>query len=224
IFNAVDAMPQGGQITIRTGVQEGQVFIEVEDSGTGMTEETRRHCLEPFYTTKGEKGTGLGLAITYGIVHRHAGIIRINSELNHGTQFRIILPVSETAEHSSTPIPPIPPLKVLVVDDQPDICHVLSCYLEQDAHTVVTAENGCEALEKFRNGHFDVVITDRAMPKMNGDQLASAIKEINPKEPVILLTAFAEHGRFLPNDIDLQFSKPASLHLIREALGKVIAA
>src|SRR5581483_12393687 len=99
IFNAVDAMPQGGQITIRTGVQEGQVFIEVEDSGTGMTEETRRHCLEPFYTTKGEKGTGLGLAITYGIVHRHAGIIRINSELNHGTQFRIILPVSETAEH-----------------------------------------------------------------------------------------------------------------------------
>src|SRR5207244_7407221 len=108
---------------------------------------------------KGENGTGLGLAIIYGTIHRHAGIIRINTELNRGSQFRILLPISEAAEHPISHAPPVPPLKVLVVDDQPDICHVLSCYLEQDAHTVVTAENGCEALEKFRASHFDVVIT-----------------------------------------------------------------
>jgi signal transduction histidine kinase len=226
IFNAVDAMPQGGRIILRTGTREGQAFLEVEDTGTGMTEETRRRCLEPFYTTKGERGTGLGLSITYGIIRRHGGVIRLKSDLNHGTAFTILLPVIEPTDQGKPEDEgevPAQNLRVLVVDDQPDICQVLSRYLEQDAHTVETAENGCVALEKFRSGTFDLVITDRAMPKMNGDQLASAIKEIQPYEPVILMTAFAE-PRVPSRDVDMLLSKPFSLRSLRSAIGRVIAA
>jgi signal transduction histidine kinase len=225
IFNAVDAMPQGGQIKVSTGVDENYAYFTVEDNGTGMTEETRRHCLEPFYSTKGDRGTGLGLAIVYGIVRRHAGLIRINTELNSGTQVTVLLPVATVGEENHPDIAPAMPahsLNVLVVDDQPEIRHVLTSYLEHDAHKVITAENGCDALEKFRNGKFDLVITDRAMPKMNGDQLASAIKEIAPTEPVILLTAFADNAR-QPRDIDLLLSKPASLQMLRRAIAKVTA-
>jgi signal transduction histidine kinase len=226
IFNAVDAMPQGGRIVIRTGVREGQVYLDVEDAGTGMTEETRPRCLEPFYTTKGDRGTGLGLSITYGIIRRHGGVIRLHSELNQGTTFTLLLPMLEAAEKKAEEpraSAATQPLRVLVVDDQPDICHVLSRYLEQDAHTVVTAENGCVALEKFRAGNFDLVITDRAMPKMNGDQLASAIKEIKPFEPVILMTAFAE-PKSPSRDVDILLNKPFSLGSLRTAIGKAVVA
>ena len=115
-------------------------------------------------------------------------------------------------------------LRVLVVDDQPDVCHVLRHYLERDSHKVETAADGCEALEKFRGADFDVVITDRAMPKMNGTQLASAIKGMFPGEPVILRTAYSEEPDNISPDIDVQIDKPASLHKIRQAIRKVMAA
>jgi len=222
VFNAVDAMPQGGLIKLRTGVEEEMVFVEVEDSGTGMTEETRRHCLEPFYTTKGDRGTGLGLAIIYGIVRRHNGFIRINSEVNRGTQFTVLLPVGspvETNAEASRTLIPIRPLNILVVDDQREIRQVLAKYLEQDMHVVTTAENGCEALEKFQAGRFDLVLVDRVMPKLSGDQLATAIKAIDPRIPVVVLTAFAEDTSTA--DVDLLLSKPASLRRIRETVEQI---
>ncbi|MGB8356896.1 MAG: response regulator [Chthoniobacteraceae bacterium] len=249
IFNAVDAMPQGGQIVIRTGLEEDRVFFEVEDAGTGMTEETRRHCLEPFFTTKGDHGTGLGLSTTYGIVRRHEGIIRLDSQVNHGSRFTILLPIGKSVENTgavpsenATPATgqatgaeskphidsaadqPASPLRVLVVDDQPDICNVMRSYLEKDAHTVETASDGCEALEKFQKERFDIVITDRAMPRMNGDQLAVAIKQIAPSEKIILLTAYSAPTETFSPDIDLLIDKPPSLQKIRQAINRVMAA
>lgn len=224
IFNAVDALPKGGTIIVRTGSEDGFSFFEVEDNGIGMTEETRRHCLEPFYTTKGEHGTGLGLAITYGIVRRHRGLIRVNSELNEGTQFSVLLPVSETREDNAEEPEGEPfsyPLNVLVVDDQPSICQLLSSSLRQDSHTVVMAGDGREGLEKFQAGQFDVVITDRVMPRMNGEQLASKIKALSPNQPVILLTGCMEEMS-VPEHVDLLIRKPTSMHDIREALSKVV--
>ncbi|MDP9291471.1 MAG: response regulator [Verrucomicrobiota bacterium] len=224
IFNAVDAMPKGGQLTLRTGMDDGCIFFQVEDTGEGMTEATRLQCLEPFFTTKGEMGTGLGLAISYGIVRRHEGNIEIESEVGRGTKITILLPASKPAEQDPEPMLSEVPhsLSVLVVDDQPEIRDVLSRYLECDSHRVVTAQDGCDGLARFREGAFDVVITDRVMPEMNGDQLATAIKAINPDEPVILLTGFAEQsGR--ASDADLFLSKPASLRMIRDAIGKAVA-
>jgi signal transduction histidine kinase len=224
IFNSVDALPKGGAITLRTGVEEKFAFFEVEDSGVGMTEEIRRHCLEPFYTTKGDRGTGLGLAITYGIVRRHRGIIRVNSEVDQGTQFSILLPLNETQEETVAEPEGEPfsyPLNVLVVDDQPSICQLLSSSLRHDSHTVELAADGREGLEKFRAGHFDVVITDRVMPRMNGEQLASKIKAISPHQPVILLTGCMEDIA-LPEHVDLLIRKPTSMHDIRQAIHKVV--
>ncbi|HZI89764.1 MAG TPA: two-component regulator propeller domain-containing protein, partial [Candidatus Polarisedimenticolia bacterium] len=122
IFNAVDAMPQGGTITLRSRVREGWIVIEVADTGTGMTEEVRARCLEPFFTTKGEEGTGLGLPMVYGIVGRHGGTIEIDSAPGRGTTFRALLPVEASLAGQETPIafrapPPVPPLRVLVVED-----------------------------------------------------------------------------------------------------------
>ena len=128
IFNAVDAMPRGGSIRFETRHQCGVVQVKVTDTGIGMTEDTRQHCLEPFYTTKGDGGSGLGLAMSYGIIRRHNGTIAIESRLNHGTTFIIQMPVPDG------PIVPVPrrrdervsPLRVLVVDDHPGIREIVS--------------------------------------------------------------------------------------------------
>jgi len=226
LFNAVDAMPRGGQIVVRTFVEEDTVVAEVEDSGVGMTEETRRHCLEPFYTTKGETGTGLGLALVYGVVHRHGGVIRINTALSQGTQISLALPMAKVAldgESVDRELIPEHFLKVLVVDDQQEICDLMKSYLELDFHFVVTATCGEDALEKFRRDSFDLVITDLVMPGTSGAELARAIKEIKPEEPVILFTAFLGPHEEPPKFVDLLLSKPASLSRIREAISTAMA-
>jgi signal transduction histidine kinase len=228
IFNAVDAMPRGGRILFRTREERGRVRLEVTDTGTGMTEETRRSCLEPFYTTKGERGSGLGLAVSYGIIRRHGGTIEIDTKLGEGTTFAICLPVLDTTTFTPVVVGPgkMPrSLRVLVVDDHPEIREIVSAYLAEDRHIVETAANASEALEKFYASPFDLVITDRAMPEMNGDQLAVAIKEIRPREPVILLTGFAdlmnETGQRAEN-VDLVVSKPARLDDLRRAIIEVM--
>lgn len=226
IFNAVDAMPQGGQIIIRTRQEDAEVVLEVEDSGTGMTPETQIRCLEPFYSTKGVRGTGLGLAITYGIIQRHGGTIRIRSELNKGTCFRVGLPLPlpglPEALAAIVALPIQQHLRVLVVDDDPIVSELLSRYLEEDQHSVTTAATGCEALEKFNAGEFDLVITDRVMPKMSGDQLAIAIRDQKPAKPIILITGF--EGVTAPVEADLLVSKPATIATLRNAISRAMGA
>ncbi|MDP9003571.1 MAG: HAMP domain-containing histidine kinase [Verrucomicrobiota bacterium] len=95
IFNAVDAMPEGGRISLETSIEEDDAVIRVRDTGTGMTESVRQRCLEPFFSTKGERGTGLGLSMVYGIVERHRGKLEIESVAGHGTTFVIRLPSAE---------------------------------------------------------------------------------------------------------------------------------
>ncbi|MEP7015666.1 MAG: ATP-binding protein, partial [Verrucomicrobiota bacterium] len=106
IFNAADAMPDGGTVTVRTWVEAQEALIEVSDTGSGMTAETRARCLDPFFSTKGDKGTGLGLAMVFGIVKRHQGTLDIETELGRGTTFRIRLPLSDTPVQPATLVPP----------------------------------------------------------------------------------------------------------------------
>ncbi len=226
IFNAVDAMPKGGQLSFRTRANKKRVRLDVSDTGTGMTEETLRSCLEPFFTTKKNRGSGLGLAMSYGIIRRHGGTIAIKSKLNKGTTFTIQLPVWKDAIPAAHPEVnrTMRPLSILVVDDHAAICEIVSAYLAEDRHTVETAASAREALEKFRTLHFDLVITDRAMPEMNGDELAASIKEIEPGKPIIMLTGFAdlinETGERSEN-VDLVLSKPARLDELRRAILEV---
>jgi len=204
VFNAVDAMPEGGTITLRTRRDAEHVALEVVDTGTGMDEATRDRCLEPFFTTKGERGTGLGLAMVHGIARRHEGTIELDTAPGRGTTVRLLFPVPHAiavdrdAEDGAAEVRP---LQILCIDDEPPLRDLLAEMLEADGHTVVAAESGEAGLRAFaaasaRGGGFDVVITDLGMPGMDGREVARALKAESPDTPVILLTGWgARVGR-----------------------------
>ena len=228
VFNAIDAIPKRGTITIRTEVMGRWLVVTVTDDGLGMTEEVHARCLEPFFSTKSMEGTGLGLGSVYGIVRRHDGEIEIQTEQGRGTSVAISLPLERASRPPDAPKPPRPALaalRILVVEDEPLVREVLSVYLQEDQHEVALAENGRLGLEKFiAEGPFDLVMTDRAMPEMNGDALAAEIKKLNPQQPLILLTGFGDlmtEAGEQPTGVDLVVSKPFTLATLRSAMAKV---
>ena len=226
IFNSIDAIPKRGTITIQTEVQGRWLVITVKDDGIGMSEEVKARCLEPFYSTKDDQGTGLGLGSVYGIVRRHEGEVDIQSEVGRGTSISVSLPLDKKARPPEAPKPASVPgatLRILVVEDEPLVREVISVYLDEDKHQVTTAENGREGLEKFKAGTFDLVMTDRAMPEMNGDQLAAEIKKLRPDQHIILLTGFGDlmaGAGEQPPGVDLVVSKPFTLATLRNAIVK----
>jgi PAS domain S-box-containing protein len=239
IFNAVDSMPSGGTLTLRTRVEEhsessskvhDDLVTEVADSGVGMDEETRRRCLEPFYTTKGERGTGLGLAMVYGVVQRHSADLEIESTPGKGTTVRLsfAVPVEVADDHGQPETPRAGPtrLRILVVDDDPLIIRVLCETLESDGHDVITANGGQAGIDAFcaaqgRGKPFSIVITDLGMPHVDGRRVASFVKGASDSTPVILLTGWGQRllaeGE-VPPDVDRVLSKPPKLRDLREAL------
>jgi CheY-like chemotaxis protein/anti-sigma regulatory factor (Ser/Thr protein kinase) len=225
IFNAVDAMPDGGKIVLRVRPEETGVLVEVQDSGTGMSEEVRQRCLEPFFTTKGDKGTGLGLAMVYGIAQRHHATLQLESAIGQGTTFRFRFAKEERppGQGEDVPVYLSHPLNILVVDDQPFICEIMEQYLAQDCHQAEAFTSGEEALARLRQKKFDLVITDLAMPDLTGGQLALAAREIDPQLRIILLTGFGRDER--PEEgseaIDLVLGKPVTLEALRHALAEV---
>ncbi len=224
IFNAVDAMPEGGTITLRTETRDGKVQIEVADTGTGMTEEVRQRCLEPFFTTKGERGTGLGLAMAFGIVRRHEGTLAIESEPGLGTTFRLTLPCQHAANpaQDEARLTLDRSLRVLVVDDEANTREVVSGYLRGDGHRVKTAVDGKEALAYVMTEDFDLVITDHGMPGMDGMQLAGAVRRVDATKSVILLTGFALGTEQQPSSIDFVLKKPLVPEELRSALRQLV--
>jgi len=243
ILNAVDAVQRTGTITIHTSVNRltggalpGEVVLEVEDDGMGMDPETRRRCLEPFFSTKGARGTGLGLAMVYGIMERHDGRIDIVSARGEGTRMRLIFPAS-TAPSAATDAPvlgdePLPELKILFVDDEPLLRQLVRDLLEHDGHAVTTADGGQAALDSFRQARadsnpFDVIITDLGMPHLDGRRLAEMLKKESPRMPIIMLTGWGTLMRGeneQPLAVDCILSKPPKLQEIRTALRQVVAA
>ncbi len=159
------------------------------DTGIGMDEDTRRRCLEPFFTTKGERGTGLGLAMVYGVTRRHNAEIEMESAIGAGTTMRLRFPAALSsagdAQIRAVPEAMPPRLRILSVDDDPLLIKSLRDALEADGHAVVTANGGQEGIDAFRaaeerNEHFAVVITDLGMPYVDGRKVASAIKSDSP--------------------------------------------
>ena len=228
IFNAVDAMPEGGTITVRACTDGGEVVMTFSDTGVGMSEEVRRRCAEPFFTTKGQQGTGLGLSLVQATIERHHGTLAVESEPGRGTTFVIRLPVSggatapalpESAEWSRR-------LRILVVEDDPLVRLAVTEQLCSEGHTVESAPNGLEGLDRFLSGRFDLVITDRAMPEMGGDQLATTIKQVAANKPIIMLTGFGDlmdaKGE-QPAGVDAVVSKPVTLDALTQAIRQVTA-
>ena len=242
IFNAVDAMPDGGTVTLRTRYvarmaddERPHVLVEVSDTGTGMDEATQRRCLEPFFTTKGERGTGLGLATVYGMVERHGAHVTIESQLQQGTTVRLAFPVApadSAAETRPAALLPAAGLPILIVDDDPTVLAALAGILVRDGHHVTAADGGQAGIDRFREAEaggepFAVVITDLGMPYVDGRKVAETIKAMAPATPVILLTGWGQ--RIIPEtgggpvNVDVVLSKPPKLRELREALHKCVA-
>jgi DNA-binding response OmpR family regulator len=240
IFNAVDAMPEGGVIEVRTsmptvaaqgGAPTRHVWLEVSDTGVGMDEETRRRCLEPFFTTKGERGTGLGLAMVYGMAQRHGCALEIDSKPGAGTTIRLIFPVSSAASPTVVRAPvlqmPTRSLRILVVDDDSVLNESLRSALQQEGHHVTVAGGGQAGIDAFRSARqirepFDIVITDLGMPNVDGRQVADSVRATTPDTPIIMLTGWGPlaDGERTPQ-VDRLLSKPPRLQELRTALAEL---
>jgi len=211
VFNAIDAMPEGGKLSLTTRTAGDSVIIKVVDTGVGMYPEVRSKIFDPFFTTKGKAGLGLGLAVSFGIIRRHGGNIEVESQYGKGTEFCITLPVAKMGQKSvkqieeveivatavTHTVPPLPSIerartRLLVVDDEDFVRELLSEILEGEHCDVYVAESGSEALLMFRDMEFDAVFTDVGMPGMSGWELAREIKQINAGIPIAVITGWGE--------------------------------
>ncbi len=193
IVNAVDAMPTGGKLEISCERIGTDLRLRFADSGTGMPEDVRQKIFDPFFTTKGAQGTGLGLSVSYSIIERHEGTINVTSELGSGTVFTIDLPgkIVASVEEAAPEVPvEMPPLSILVVDDESAVRETLADMLEALNHRVVLAQSGQEALQKLAGGDFDFVFTDLAMPEMDGWETARGIRKRKPDMRIVLVTGY----------------------------------
>ena len=197
VFNALDAMPNGGTLSMR-GWSEGEtVLLSVGDTGVGMAPEVQKRLFEPFFSTKGDRGCGLGLSVCKRVVDEHLGRIEFTSRLGEGTVFTVSLPkASQAAPTQSTGVVSSrrPGLKVLVVDDEPQVRDVLLRMLRLDGHSPEAVGTAREGLELFSRKHYDLVLTDLGLPDMNGWHVIRALKAGSSSTPVILITGWADGG------------------------------
>ncbi len=231
LLNAVDAIAESGEVLIRAETHGQQLRITVRDTGCGMDPELATRCLEPFFSTKGERGSGLGLSMCYGILQQHGGDLSIDSVPGKGTTVVVTLPIRQPVPNP-TPVPAKKPqetgvdsLHILVVDDETMSLKVMQKLIERLGHEVDTAASGEQALAALGKGPYHLLVTDRAMPGMSGDELALRARENCPGLPIIMLTGFGDlmnYANETPPGVDLVIGKPASLRDLNEAIGRVV--
>ena len=230
VFNAVDALPEGGTIRLSARREGDEVVVECADSGIGMTPEVQARVFEPFFTTKGEKGTGLGLAMVFAIVKQHDGEVSVSSVERRGTTFQIRLPAAAEPGHrqsgrdreNGVDATPRQALRILAVDDQPALAQMIQHMLEPEGHAVVTCSSGEEALGLLQDEPFDVVVSDVGMGSgMNGFELAERIKASWPGVRLVLATGWGsliETDDAVKRGVDAVVSKPYRLVELRRAV------
>ena len=230
LFNAMDAMPQGGKITVKTGLKNNWVILSVSDTGVGIPDEMKGKIFDPFFTTKGREGLGMGLSVTYGIVRRHGGSINFESTAGKGTTFYIRLPVARNSQKKPLPAKTLSPIKaatILLIDDDPQVSEVLGLMLKQLGHQVTGFTSAGEALEAFRKGDYKLVITDLGMPEISGRDVAKAVKETKPETPVVLITGWGvqlDPAELKGAGVDGIIAKPFSKEAISAKLAEVLAS
>ena len=236
VFNAVDAMPEGGTLTLASDERDGSVFISVCDTGVGMSPEIQSRIFDPFFTTKGEAGLGLGLAVSYGIIRRHDGSIEVESEPGKGSVFRLKLSSAaqcrtdirqaEAAEGILPQRPAAGRAKILVVDDEETVRELLRDILAGEGYAVETAPGGRAALELFATGKFDAVFTDIGMPGMSGWEFARAVREKDSSVPIAVITGWGEEvgsGERKAAQINWVVTKPFTADRILQLAGEAAA-
>ncbi|HXG03383.1 MAG TPA: GAF domain-containing protein, partial [Candidatus Binatia bacterium] len=228
ILNALDAMPEGGVLTLRTAVVPDGVEVSVSDTGVGIPAAIRDRIFDPFFTTKGPRGTGLGLSMTYGIVSRHRARIAVDSEEGRGTTFRVTFPLDRPAAPpppaAGSPEPGPVRLRCLVVDDEEAVGAVIGDVLEAVGHEAVVLTSGADALERIRSERFDAVFTDLAMPGVSGWQVVDAVRRWTPGVAVFVVTGFGVEIRDeerAARGVEAVYPKPLTIEDIMDAVARV---
>ncbi len=244
VLNAVDAMPDGGQLTLAAEDIDDSVVISVGDTGSGMPPEVKSRIFDPFFTTKGKAGMGLGLAVSFGIIRRHEGSVDVESEVGVGTKFRITLPKARTTDDvlsasagSQSLLPTDATVTandrdmsdenqphILVVDDEESVRDLLGDLLVSEGCRVCLAPGSREALALFETHQFDGIFTDMGMPGMSGWELAHAIRELNQIIPIAVITGWGEAvGSDEQNEagVDWVVTKPFRAERISELAAEI---
>jgi PAS domain S-box-containing protein len=217
IFNAVDAMPEGGVLTVTGTTTPGGVCLHVADTGVGMPETVRQKIFEPFFTTKGVKGTGLGLSVVYGIMERHGGRVLVASRPGEGTTISLQFQAASAAPREAAPDrppDPRPARRILLIDDEPVVRRTMAELLRAAGQTVHVAESGPAGLAQLAAALPDIVLTDLGMPEMSGVELARRVKAAHPRLPVVLLTGWGDTAMLSADDraaVDRVLGKPARM-------------
>jgi len=228
IFNALDAMPEGGELRLKTYDDGGHVCISISDTGVGVTSEDIGSLFEPFFTTKGVGHTGLGLSVAYGIISRHSGKIDVYSEQGKGTEFIIKLPArTGIAQQEKADVAYQKPEKTsaLVIDDEESIRKLLADVLAQLGHHVTTAAGGMEGIEEFQTGDYDIVFTDLGMPEVSGWEVAEQIKALDQSVTIVMVTGWGselDEDSLKDKKIDFLISKPFQISQIAEVVSKAM--
>ncbi len=228
LFNAVDAMPKGGELRIRTETNGKDVFVYFIDTGEGMSEETRKRVFDPFFTTKGSKGTGLGMSVAYGIINRHNGQISIDSELGIGTTVTVQLPVSEKIIKEiecNYGLRREERARILLIEDHKITLDVLAENLVNLGYYVQKVESGMAGIKIFKGGNYDIVITDVGLCDISGWTVSKKIKEISSHVPVVFITGWGNQlssSQLKECGVDYVLTKPFKIEEISAIIKKAI--
>jgi len=224
IFNAMDAMPHGGEITVKTRQEKDWAVICISDTGEGMTEDVKARIFDPFFSTKGAEGLGLGLSATYGIVANHRGNLEVDSAPVKGSTFTIKLPIAKSAQGKLLGTKGISGghahVRILLVDDEAEVVEVLESILDKLGHQVTAVNSGRAALEAMRSEEYDLLITDLHMPDISGHDVASAFRQARAGMPVLMITGWGLQVDRSELAADAVLAKPVS----KEILSRQIAA
>lgn len=229
IFNAVDAMPHGGTLTLTGSAHADTVTLTVRDTGIGMPPEIQARVFEPFFTTKGVRGTGLGLASVYGIVERFGGRVAATSAVGQGTTFTLTFRRANDEAPAGTHRQPTGfgfTRRVVVVDDEPAVRRTIAALLEAMGHAVTEAGDGAAALRIVAEATPDLVVTDLGMPEMNGWEVARAVKAARSTLPVVLLTGWQDTTPSTQAErepVDRILGKPVRLDALQQAIAELTA-
>ena len=237
ILNSVQAMPDGGTLTLRTRSDGPTAIAEIEDTGTGIPEAARRRIFEPLFTTKGEDGTGMGLTVSHGIVQEHDGSIEVRSTPGEGTRFIMRFPIVALEDRPKAPVEegglvrtaqpvddtPFRAGRLLVVDDEQMVRSVTAKLLRLKGYTVKEADGGPRALDLLAEHPFDLVVTDLGMPEMSGSELAYRIRQHHPDLPILLLTGHTD-AEDQSENVDVVVKKPFQIDVLEQTIQRLLTA
>ena len=226
ILNSLDAMPEGGTLTISSQSNENHILASVTDTGIGMSEEVKRKVFDPFFTTKGPKGNGLGMSLAYGIIVRHNGEILIESQEGKGATFTVKLlkrkfdmskRIKEKISEENQPE------NILIIDDEPAIRELLCDLLRSKGHQAMAVDNSLKGIELFKKGEFGIVFTDLSMPEMSGWEVAERLKSLKPEVVVVMVTGWGtqvDSKKLKAHSVDLLMAKPFEVKKLFEILNQ----